>query len=154
MDENKQTPPNYQPSPSGYPYPPGYQQAPYGNRYVGLVEAYKAYWKNYGNFNDRTSRAGYWWAILMFYIIFTASGIIVGVIGEPNAAGTIFAIWILANIIPMLSIAVRRLHDVGKNWAWILIRIIPFVGEIIFIVITATAQKFLPENRFAHLPQV
>ena len=36
---------------------------------VGLVEAFIAFWKNYFNFNDRTSRAGFWWVYLVVFII-------------------------------------------------------------------------------------
>jgi|GEM_PF-3239245 len=162
MDEYYQQQPNGQPSeyppPPEYPSQQVYLQTPYYypmyNRPVGFIEASKAYWKNYFNFNDRTSRAGYWWAFLMFWIITIIICIMIGATGEPDVVSNIFAVWILANLIPMLSITVRRLHDVDKGWVWIFIRLIPIVGDIILIVITATAQKLPPENRFAYLPQV
>lgn len=66
----------------------------------------------------------------------------------------VYMIWGLVNLIPGLAIVVRRLHDIGKSWVWILIALIPFVGAIILIVLLAMAQKFPPENRFAYLRQV
>jgi len=192
MNENNQTPPQdqpytQQPPPEyqGYQYqqPPPYYQQPYGgyegyNRPVGFIEAYVAYWKNYANFNDRTSRAGYWWVVLMNFIIslvlsvissVAALGIFATALGNPYAAndplawlsfGGITAIsiistgWSLVNLVPGLAISVRRLHDVGRSWPWILINLIPIVGTIIFIVFVATAQKHPPENQFGYLKQV
>jgi len=202
MDENNQAPPQdqpytQQPPPQDQPYtqqpppqgyqgyqqPPPYYQQPYGgyegfNRPVGFIEAYVAYWKNYANFNDRTSRAGYWWVVLMNFIIslvlsiistVAALGIFATAMGNPYAAtdplawlsfGGITAIsiistgWSLVNLVPGLAISVRRLHDVGRSWPWILINLIPVVGTIIYIVFVATAQKHPPENQFGYLRQV
>ena len=204
-------PPGYQqaPPPPGYQQapPPGYQQAPayyQHNRPVGFLEAYKAYWKNYANFNDRTSRAGYWWVVLWNAIIGTVFGSIMGatVIGgiartaiydigsgyghgfghgggfgqmDPGMdmfghmgpgmgmmapflgfgiAYVIYLIWGLANLVPSLAIGVRRLHDTGKSWVWILFGLIPVAGAIILIVFFATESKYPPENRFGYLRQV
>ena len=205
MDDNNQIPPNQQQQPPpGYEQyqqqpPPGYQQQYYQpppymygyegpNRPVGFLEAYKAYWKNYVNFNDRTSRAGYWWVVLMNIIISTlltipilifTAGLLSYGLGDPVSSydpyyaadfvasplamysvtgfGIVYLIsslWSLANLLPGLAIGVRRLHDVGKSWVWMLIALIPIVGGIIFIVFLATAQKHPPENQFAYLRQV
>ena len=63
-------------------------------------------------------------------------------------------IWGLANLVPGLAIGVRRLHDIGKSWVYILFGLIPFAGAIILIVFYATEQKHPPENEFAYLRQV
>jgi len=179
--QNNQQPPNYQQPPPQYQQqpnyqqpPPGFQQQPYGypeyNRPVGFIEAYVAYWKNYVNFNDRTSRAGYWWVVLMNVIIGTIIGTIssaaafatpaplfygdMSVIAALAGVSVISNIWSLINLIPGLAICVRRLHDVGKRWTWMLIGLIPIVGWIIFIVIVAAPQKHPAENEFAYLRQV
>ena len=167
----------YQTPPYGYQEPYGYQDPYYGqawyyNRPIGFLEAYKLYWLNAFNFNDRTSRAGYWWAYLMNFIIniilssiFTSTMISTMFAYDFDftnplayaglgAGSVIYTIWGLANLIPGLSITVRRLHDVNKTWPWIFIALIPIVGGIILIVILATAAKYPPENRFSHLPQV
>ena len=123
------------------------------------MKEFTAYWKNYVNFSDRTSRRGYWMAFL-FLIIATIIVTIVSVIGD--AAGFLPAVmtvplmddpmlgtievvynvldvvWFLALIIPSLSIAVRRLRDIGKRWPWLFINFIPLVGSIWFIVLLCT----------------
>jgi uncharacterized membrane protein YhaH (DUF805 family) len=162
--------PGYQQQYYGQQYgQPGYQQ-PYGQpgyvRPVGFVEAYKNYWKNYINFNDRTSRAGYWWVILWNVIIGVVFLVILGATGAlassggygaaiPAAGfGIVFYLWVIANIVPRLALEIRRLHDVNKRWTNIFFALIPIVGDIILLVFFVTATKPLPENRFGYLPQV
>jgi uncharacterized membrane protein YhaH (DUF805 family) len=48
---------------------------------------------------------------------------------------------------------VRRLHDTGKSWPWMLLFLIPFAGIIIWIIFMVTGTKQPPENRFFHLPR-
>ncbi|MDR1495939.1 MAG: DUF805 domain-containing protein [Clostridiales Family XIII bacterium] len=169
-----QTPPQYGQTPPQYGQtPPQYGQNVYNQYYnepmTGIVEAYKSYWKNYANFNDRTSRAGYWWVMLVNGII---SIILYAILIVPAiaalsfetsyaapfyagpfvamfaGAGIICFIWGLVNIIPQLAIIVRRLHDTGKSWVNILFGLIPFAGAIVVLVFMLIGTKYPPENRF------
>ena len=187
-----QTPPEYGQTPPGNPYqqtyqpPPGYGYPPpgfgpqYYNEPVGFIEAYKNYWRHAFNFNDRTTRAGYWWAVLMTWIISTVIGVITGVVISITVANAsmiydpsvdylsypyamfgafsgiiiISAIWNIANFIPSLSIMVRRLHDTGKSWPWLLLFLIPYAGFVIWIIFMVTDTKFPPDNQFGLLRQV
>jgi uncharacterized membrane protein YhaH (DUF805 family) len=150
--------PGYQP-PNGPPV--------YGVRQVGFVEAYKNYWKNYVNFNDRTTRAGYWWVVLwnaiieaVFMVIMGATGALASLADGYGMAipfvgfGIVYYLWMLANLLPRLALQIRRLHDINKRWTNIFFALIPIVGVIILLVFFVTATKPLPENRFGYLPQV
>ena len=77
-----------------------------------------------------------------------------GMLGSTAGLSVVVSIWSIINIIPGLSIVIRRLHDIGKGWPWIFISLIPFVGGIILIVFMATASKFPPYNQFGILRQV
>jgi len=176
-------PPGYQPPPPGYGQAPppvyvtGYDEQLMYNRPIGFLEAYKNYWLNAFNFNDRTTRSGYWWYVLFDLIIsiilqailsatavasMTGAGLIgstdpfsiLGAIMPMAGFGIVIIIWDIVNIIPGLSIGIRRLHDTGRRWPWIFINLIPIVGAIIFIVFMATASKFPPKNQFGILRQV
>jgi hypothetical protein len=132
----EQTPPEYQAPPQPEQAPPQVGQAPPQQPYgyalqppmTGFFEAYKSYWVNYVNFNDRTSRAGYWWVYLMNFIIETILSIVLiapmfgavmaAVWGNYYAAGStalltvgawiiIPCIWALANLLPGLALMVR-----------------------------------------------
>jgi len=160
----------------GYQPTPRYQQSTYvphfGTRPVGFLEAYAAYWKNYTNFFDRTSCAGYWWVILMNLLIDIALVVtVLSLIGASASSGhvsgnnhltdsaiplltIIYSVWGLATIVPNLAICVRRLHDVGKSWAWILIACIPLIGWAILILFLTSGSKYPPKNRYGYLRQV
>jgi uncharacterized membrane protein YhaH (DUF805 family) len=51
----------------------------------------------------------------------------------------VIIVWWLANLIPGLTLVIRRLHDTNRPWPWIFIYLIPFgVGAIWFIVLMAS----------------
>lgn len=91
---------------------------------VTFGEAIRLYFKNYVNFTGRTTKEEYWWSFLFVFIVSLFIGCIpfVGVIP------------VLVFIIPNLSIAIRRLHDTGKSWVYILMGLIPIAGLIILLV--------------------
>jgi uncharacterized membrane protein YhaH (DUF805 family) len=49
----------------------------------------------------------------------------------------------VANIIPTLSLFVRRLHDTGKRWYWIIIYFIPFIIALLIVVISLASMASL-----------
>ncbi len=120
---------------------------------VGFVEAYKLYWKNAFNFSGRASVAEYWFAILWNIIISVAISIlfVVVLIGLIfGLAGTNFLymplglsvlvllivafVWGIVNLIPGISLMVRRLHDSGKSGLFALLSLVWVVGTIILLV--------------------
>ena len=47
-----------------------------------MVEAYKKAWKNFANFNDRASRADYWWFTLAQALIGVVFSVLVLIGGD------------------------------------------------------------------------
>lgn len=92
---------------------------------ANFIEAIKLLFKNYANFTDRTTRSEYWWAFLFLFLV---SFIVANI--SPAIAGIVN----LVLLIPNLSLNIRRLHDIGKSWHWILMGLIPLVGFIVLIV--------------------
>ena len=91
---------------------------------VDFSEAIKLLFQNYANFTGRATRSEYWWAFLFLCI----ANMVVAYI--PVLGGLLS----LALFIPNLSLNIRRLHDIGKSWVWLLMGLIPLVGSIILIV--------------------
>ena len=76
------------------------------------------------NFTGRSTRSEYWWAFLFTTLV----GIVVSYIP------VVGALLLVALYIPGLSISVRRLHDIGKSWTFLLMGLIPIAGAIILII--------------------
>ena len=139
--QQPQQQPQYQQPQQQYQQPPQYQQSQYQQQYqqqqyyqansqpsVGFGEAIKLFFVNYTNFMGRATRSEYWWAMLFVFLVqLTVSLIFWWTIFLPILVS-------LGLLIPELSICVRRLHDIGKPWPWILMGLIPLAGEIILIV--------------------
>lgn len=99
---------------------------------VPFVAAFLKMLQNYFNFNDRTSRSDYWWAVLGNFIVSFVIGLICGLLGD---FGSLLSTLVsLALLIPGLAMSVRRLHDIGKSWTYILFSLIPLVGGIILLI--------------------
>lgn len=101
-----------------------------------LMQEYKEYWldgwKNYVNFNGRTRRMAFWSFVLGNLIIAIILGIILGALFSAGSliASGISGLWSLAQILPGISIGMRRFHDLGKSGWWLLLALIPIIGWI------------------------
>ena len=97
-----------------------------------IFNSFKLFFKNYTNFSGRTRRSDYWNVVLDNIIISIVLSILVGFLG--SIATVLSAVYLLVTLLPGLAICIRRLHDIGKNGAYLLISFIPIVGAIILIV--------------------
>lgn len=93
----------------------------------------------YADFNGRARRREYWMYILFYSIGLVALSIVVGILaGILGMPFLIFLVYLypLALLVPTLAISVRRLHDIDKDWVWILVSLIPVIGGIWFLILT------------------
>ncbi|ROR21924.1 uncharacterized membrane protein YhaH (DUF805 family) [Mobilisporobacter senegalensis] len=127
------------------------------------MKEYISMWKNILNFKGRATRREYWCAfginlliIVSLVILFKISEYIMA--GNINAepfsdentlAGKIFlsiyVIYFLCSILPVLSLKIRRFHDIGKTGWWVLIcgllYYVFLIGTILEIVFLCTDSK-------------
>lgn len=93
---------------------------------ITFTEAIKLFYNKYTDFDTRATRAEYWYVVLYTLV----GGLVLG--GVSDWLGYIFSI---ANFIPSIAIAVRRMHDIGKSGWWVLISLIPIIGIIWYIIL-------------------
>ncbi len=91
---------------------------------ISVGQAYRLFFKNYFNFKGRATRSEFWW-VFIFNLLLTYVINLIPVMG---------ALLSLGIIIPGIALSVRRLHDTGKSWVYLLISLIPIVGAILLIV--------------------
>ncbi|EAD5685765.1 DUF805 domain-containing protein [Listeria innocua] len=119
---------------------------------MGFLEAYKSFWKNYVNFSGRAPRSAYWyvvvWNVIIFAVLYFLAFVFgisifmesaLGGTGIASSGGALFMmvlvlLYLLAVLLPTISLMVRRLHDSGKSGLYLLLDLIPFVGSIIMLV--------------------
>ncbi len=115
--------PVYAPAPVAAPQPE-YQasaapapvtEKPEHNGSVGFIAAIKLFFKNYFNYTGRASKSEFWWGYLFASLISLT-------IAAPMAT------------LGLVSLTIRRFHDIGKHWPWYFITLIPTAGLIIMII--------------------
>ena len=117
------------------------------NKNLFMINAYKTFWTKAFDFKGRSSRSEYWWAYLANFLIYILLAILSGITYAINETlgllfSLIYILYSFGQIIPSISINIRRVRDMGKSWQWIFINLIPFVGAIWFIVMLC--QPSLP----------
>lgn len=135
------------------PYAAYGQSAAYGAGYgapvarpsFGFVPAIKTMIKNYALFTGRASQSEFWWPVLAYWLV----SVVLGGIGQTGEVGSaintlmsaITGIIGLALLLPMIGLAIRRLHDTDKSGWFLLVGLIPLVGWIILIVFLAAGSN-------------
>lgn len=85
-----------------------------------MLEMYKkVVFGNYANFNGRARRKEYWMFFLANVLISFILGFILGLI-SPGLV-LIGNLYSLAVLVPSIAVAVRRMHDIDKEWWYMLI---------------------------------
>lgn len=110
--------------------------------HVDFSGAVKLFFKNFTNFKGRSTASEYWYTVLF---TITISFIIALTQTALSLENFISGIWGLIIVIPNTSLAVRRLHDVGKSGWWYF----PFVFYSIYsdiAIFTASDTEELIEN--------
>lgn len=118
------------------------QQQSNGGQKMTMLNAVKNCFSKYVNFEGNTSRSEYWYFWLFCFCIETIPIILAFIIDKDVISLSLLAISLLYSILsflPMLSAAIRRLHDVGKSGFYIFLSFIPFIGG--FILLYFLCQK-------------
>tara|TARA_B100001093_G_scaffold406879_1_gene395431 strand:+ start:481 stop:1128 length:648 start_codon:yes stop_codon:yes gene_type:complete len=119
---------------------------------------FNEYWLRSSDFTGKTKRKDFWFALLQTFIIYSLF------IGLPVGFYTFFEIYnsfdkvdslnslsenitliswfgAIINFIPQLSLQIRRLNDIGKEKAWILLSFIPFISLILLFWYSKPSYK-------------
>ena len=106
---------------------------------------------NYCNLSGRASLSGFWWFALFTLLALGISMFLGGVFGE-KVAFVIGAMVQIVLFMPMLSVAVRRLHDVNRS-GWMLLLAVTGIG-LIPLVIWLCSGSFMDYNRYGDIPNM
>ena len=115
------------------------------NWYLGVL-------KNYAGFDGRARRKEYW-MFALFNAIITVVLEVLYAATSSNILMILLFVYILAVFVPGLAVGVRRLHDLNKSGAWLLIAFVPFIGGIWLFVLTCLAGTRGP-NQYGPDPKL
>ena len=143
-----------------------------------MIKAYIDFWKRAFDFRGRSTRPDYWWAYLVNVIIITILTVFCVLIpffsnvdlSDPallNNSTELQKIIItyawplmlfsLIELIPQLSLQIRRLRDAGFHPSWVLLSyiglirilaIFSLIGSIVLLIMSCQPTKPAPETQF------
>lgn len=110
-----------------------------------MINAIKKAYSLYFSPSGRANRSEYW-LFQLYQLLVIIALIVIGIITIPvwdspdNIFGTILilfaAIWFLVNIIPNITILIRRLHDTSKSAWWLLLLVFANLGAFVLFIFT------------------
>ena len=109
-------------------------------------------WHNYVEFEGRSSRPAYWYFALVNLIVFGMCLFLdVALFRLSGGVPVLTVLYVLATAIPGLSLAVRRLHDTGRSGWWLLVEVVPVVGQLVLLLFLVSASQ-PGDNRYGPTP--
>lgn len=143
-----------------------------------MIKAYIDFWKRAFDFRGRSTRPDYWWAYLVnviIIIILTVFCVLIPFFSNVDLSDPALLnnstelqkiiityawplmLFSLIELIPQLSLQIRRLRDAGFHPAWVFlsyIGIIPIlaifslIGSIVLLIMSCQPTKPAPETQF------
>lgn len=117
---------------------------------------------HFADFKGRMSRKSYWLFLLLSIPVFFLAALLDNlfgwdfeVMGISTGYGWTYLLTVLAFMLPGISAAIRRLHDIGKRGRWIFIAWVPLVGGIwLWILLCKRGSESMKGVRFTLLDAV
>jgi len=73
--------------------------------------------KNYATFSGRAGRREYWY----YFLAIVTVSIVLNIIGGLIGISILSSIFLFATLLPSIAVSARRMHDVEKEWFFMLI---------------------------------
>jgi uncharacterized membrane protein YhaH (DUF805 family) len=106
--------------------------------------------RKYATFSGRARRKEYWMFVLINLVITLVLASSISVLGGIGLI--LYVVYIFGTLVPNIAVTVRRLQDQDKEWPWIFVSLIPFIGGIWMLVLLAK-EGSQGENRFGLDPK-
>lgn len=110
--------------------------------------AVKTCFCKYADFKGRASSSEFWYFWLFNFII---NNIFNMLYTSYEIMFLVSLLYFFATLLPYLAVAIRRFHDIGKNWATILWMLLPIFGWI-YILILLCRKSEPTTNKYGPCP--
>ena len=88
------------------------------------------FWTNIINFEGKMNRHNFWVVVFVMALI----NIVIVAVTYGTEAMILWYLYDLFFLIATLSASVRRLHDINKSGAYVLLNLIPLVGQVALLI--------------------
>ncbi|MCI9888922.1 DUF805 domain-containing protein [Micrococcales bacterium 31B] len=127
---------------------------------IGFGDAVRLFFKRYTDFSGRSSLSEYWYAMLAYVVFTMAWGLVVTLVttvGTTAAASSdnpgalslpamlvVFTmpLLLLAIVVPMIAIAIRRIRDTGSSPLLYLLVLVPFGGFYVLYLLCQPSAAY------------
>lgn len=129
-------------------------------------QAVVRYFKRYARFSGYSSRSEYWWVYLFNIIVGSVFAVLMSVsflpmmyalsLAHETPDGAllfpdggawslmpltiiviVLTIYSLATLVPTIALTVRRIRDTGRDWPWIFVGFVPYIGGLLVMLLCA-----------------
>lgn len=126
------------------------------------MKAFTDFFWYYFHLRGRTGRKGFWLFFLINiiitfilqlvdrYLAVSVFGFSAQEVSELNGIYLLTVSYLLGTLIPNITLAIRRLHDVGKSGWWLLISFVPVIGNLILLYFACLKSD--EDNQFGARP--
>jgi uncharacterized membrane protein YhaH (DUF805 family) len=122
---------------------------------MGFVDAIKSGFRNRINFSGRATRSEFWfWTlfVVLYSVVLMVAFLALNLdVDKALNPFIVVCLLILVSVVPGIALTVRRLHDLGRSGWTGLVLVVPFLGQVIFVVWMCTRGTQGP-NRFGGDP--
>jgi uncharacterized membrane protein YhaH (DUF805 family) len=94
--------------------------------------------KKYFVLEGRATRSEYWYFVLFYAITLTLAVVIDLTTGHFSASlglGWWSGAYVVLTLAPLISVSVRRLHDIGRSGWWLWIGLVPMAGGVVLAIL-------------------
>jgi len=125
------------------------------NSEIGLqIRTAYSRWKDY---NGRSSRPEFW-VFIAFHFVAAFFISIAGILTLDDLFEIVMSVFMLVQFFIILPLAIRRMHDTGRSAFWLLLNVIPLIGNLIVLIFMCLpgdegANRYGPDPlRYQHVP--
>lgn len=112
--------------------------------FLSMISSYTSGWKRAFDYAGRSTRSDFWWFQLLNTLIYIILSVITAVLAgafpdnllPAGVFGSLSVLFYLGWIVAAISLSVRRMRDIGKEWYWIFISLVPCIGGFWFLYLT------------------
>ena len=127
------------------------------------MRGYITFWKKYAVLNGRASRmevVGFMLGDLLVSVAlgFLEGGLVGGIYGllaggdGDGTFGVLSRVYVLATLLPRLTLIARRLQDMGRSGWWLILVAVPLIN-VLFLLLLLVIPGIAGENRYGPDPR-